>query len=106
RETDAVRSAAVLADKDQASAAKINTMADTFSKTGLAADLERVRTYASVRGIKETAMTSEETEASKLIPVRLKPDPPPAFGGGRGGRRTGRPRRRHQQAHGYGRQRG
>jgi hypothetical protein len=90
REGDAIRSAAVLADKDRDAAAKVELVAKVFADTGVAADLERVRAYAKVRGIAEKPPSADESEAAKLTPVRLKPDAPQGFGGGGGGGRGGR----------------
>jgi hypothetical protein len=88
RESDAIRSAAVLAE-DAAAAAKIEELARSFAETGQAADLQRLAVYAKAVGVDtSTAATPEETAASRLVPVRKRPAPS-GFGGGPGGGERG-----------------
>ncbi|MBI3207810.1 MAG: M28 family peptidase [Candidatus Solibacter usitatus] len=77
REAATILSAKILAE-DAAAGRKIEEMASTFSATGLAADLERLKQYAAMRGRAAdwqsmNNLTKEEQEAASLIPVRLKP---------------------------------
>lgn len=87
READTIRSAAILADKDPATKKKIEDYATEFYETGLKADLARIQAFAKARGIVPKQMTEDETRASKLVVVRVKPNAPPTMGGG-GGSRT------------------
>jgi aminopeptidase YwaD len=90
READAIRSAAILAENDTKSAARIEEMARTFAETGRAADLARLDAYAKTIGSVEVKLTSVEEQASKLIPRRKSGAPAPqGFGGGGGGGRGG-----------------
>lgn len=85
REAEAIRSSAVLAEGDAKSVARIEELAKTFVETGRAADLKRLETYARSAGSAEIKLTSDEEQASKLIP-RRKPGAPAQQGfGGRGG---------------------
>ncbi len=84
RESEAIRSAAVLAENPSA-ASHIGRLADTFVETGQTADLRRLTVYAQALGIDPSAaekLTAEEQAAARLVPVRQKPAP--AMGGGRG----------------------
>ncbi len=95
READAIRSAAVLAEGDAKSVARIEELAKTFADTGRAADLARLDTYAKSSQVStEIKLTADEQEASKLIP-RRKPGAPAqqgfGGGGGRGGQQTAVP---------------
>jgi aminopeptidase YwaD len=85
READAIRSSTILAEGDAKSVARIDELAKTFVDTGRAADLKRLETYAKATlGSAEIKLTSDEEQASKLIP-RKKPGAPAPQGFGRGG---------------------
>lgn len=84
READTIRSAAILADKDPAARKKIEDFANEFYESGMKADLARIESFAKARGIVAAPMTSDEARASKLIPVRVKPNAPLTMGGGGG----------------------
>ncbi|MBI4874070.1 MAG: M28 family peptidase [Acidobacteria bacterium] len=89
RESEAIRSAAVLAE-DAAAAAKIESLAAAFAETGQTADLRRLTVYAQALGADTSvALTADETAAARLVPVRRKPAPS-GFGGGRGGQEESR----------------
>ena len=92
REAEAIRSPMVLAEGDAKSVPRIEELAKTFVETGRAADLKRLETYAKSAGSTEIRLTSDDEEASKLIP-RKKPGAPAqqGFGGGRGGAPTAVP---------------
>jgi hypothetical protein len=82
REAEAIRSSRILAENDAKAVAKIDEMAKTFADTGRNADLARLDAYAKATlGAIDMKLTSDEEQASKLIP---KPKPS-AGGGGRGG---------------------
>ncbi len=83
REAATIRSASVLADKDPAAVKQIESFASAFQTANLASALATVEAYASARGITDTAMSAAEVQASKLIPLRKKPDAPGFGGGGR-----------------------
>ncbi len=85
REAEAIRSSAVLAEGDAKSVAKIDELAKTFVETGRVADLKRLEAYAKSVGSAEIKLTSDEEQASKLIP-RKKPGAPAQQGFGGGGR--------------------
>jgi aminopeptidase YwaD len=98
RETDAVRSAAVLAENPDA-AAKIESLAKTFADTGEKGDMERLNAYAKATSIpvSMTKLSPEEEKAAHLFPMRKSTTPPPAGGpggGGGGGQRAGGAKRR------------
>ncbi len=84
REAEAIRSAMVLAE--DTGKQKIDALARAFAESGTAADLARLKQYASFRGadVSEKALSADELKASKLVPVRLKAAPA-GFGGGGGG---------------------
>jgi hypothetical protein len=88
READAIRSPAVVAEGDAKAVARIEELAKTFVETGRAADLKRLETYAKSAGPTEIKLTSDEEQASKLIP-RRKPGAPVQQGFGGGGGRGG-----------------
>ena len=67
REGEAIRSAKALAEGDGKAAAGIDRMADAFVSAGRPADLARLDAYTGSTDVK---LTSEEDEASKLIPRR------------------------------------
>ena len=90
RESDAIRSSSVLAENDAKSVAKIDELAKTFVETGRAADLKRLEAYAKSVVSTEIKLTSDEEQASKLIP-RKKPNAPAQQGFGGGGGRGGAP---------------
>lgn len=84
REAEAIRSPSVLAEGDAKAVTKIDELAKTFVETGRAADLKRLETYAKSVGSADIKLTSDEEQASKLIP-RKKPGAPAQQGfGGRG----------------------
>jgi hypothetical protein len=89
RESDAIRSAAILAEGDKKAVDQIDTMAQTFAYTGIDADLKRLQAYAKVKGVStEIKLSPDELIASKMIPKRK----PRAGGqGGRGGGGRGGP---------------
>jgi len=92
RESDAIRSAAVLAENSEATTL-INQLAKTFVETGLKADTARLKEYATLIRHEAPAMYSlnpAEKEAAGLVPVR-KPAASEGFvgGGGGGGGRQG-----------------
>ena len=72
----------MLADKDPNSVKKIEAFAATFQAANLASAMATVDAYASARGINDTPMSASELRASRIIPIRKKPDAP-GFGGGR-----------------------
>jgi hypothetical protein len=84
RESDAIRSAAILAEGDKRAVEQIDTMAQTFAYSGIDADLKRLQAYAKVKGVStEIKLSADELTASKMIPKRR---PREAGQGGRGGR--------------------
>jgi aminopeptidase YwaD len=84
REAEAIRSSRILAEGDAKAVAKIDEMAKTFADTGRNADLARLDAYAKATlGAIDMKLTSDEEQASKLVP---KPKPGAARAGGGGGR--------------------
>ena len=88
REGAAIRSVEILAE-NPAATQKIEAMADTFVKTGEAADRERLNSYVKLMGREPELETlnkldADEQVASMLIPIRKKPAPT-GFGGAAGG---------------------
>jgi hypothetical protein len=86
REGDAIRSATILAENSEATS-QIQTLAKTFVETGEKIDTARLREYATL--IRHDApalysMTTADTEAAGLVPVRKKPAPEGFGGGGQG----------------------
>jgi aminopeptidase YwaD len=81
REGEAIRSAKILAENDEAAKTKIEAMAKNFVETGEAADVSRVKEYSRQIVGEEVQWKPgpSEEEAAKLVPVR-KPG-----AGGRGG---------------------
>ena len=84
REANTIRSATILADKDPAVRKKIDEFANDFYETGLKADMARIESFAKAIGIVAVPLTSDEGRASKLVPVRVKPNAPLTMGGGGG----------------------
>jgi aminopeptidase YwaD len=87
REAEEIRSAKILAESDAKSVARIEELATAFVETHRSADLALLNSYAkSTLGSSDVKLTSEEEQASKLVP-RLKPGVamPAARGGGGGG---------------------
>jgi aminopeptidase YwaD len=91
REAEAIRSAKVLAESDTKANAQIEELAVAFVSTHRAADMALLDSYAkSTLGSLDIKLTSDEQEASRLIP-RLKPGAvrEGRGGGGGGGGRGG-----------------
>lgn len=86
REGEAIRSVKTLAEKDAKASRDIEDMAALFASTGRTADLARVDAYAKSRGAAEITLSSEESEASGLIPLRTGPAPQQQNQGGPGQR--------------------
>jgi len=87
REAEEIRSAKILAESDAKAVARIEELATTFVGTHRSADLALLNSYAkSTLGSSDVKLTSEEEQASKLVP-RFKPGVamPAARGGGGGG---------------------
>ncbi len=87
REGAAIRSAEVLAEKDEHAKSQISAIAKNFADTGEPADLSRVKNYSRlVAGdLPEGKPSTTEEEASRLIPIRKRPPPQAGPGGGQGG---------------------
>lgn len=87
RESEAIRSAKVLAENDQRAKTEIEAIARNFVETGEPADLSRVKNYSKlVAGdLPEGKPSAATEEAARLIPKRLKPAPQFSGGGGAGG---------------------
>jgi aminopeptidase YwaD len=83
REGEAIRSAKVLAEKDEAAKSKIEAIAKNFVETGEAADSSRVKNYSrQVAGADvQWQPSATDEEAMRTIPV-----PKPGAAGGGGGR--------------------
>jgi aminopeptidase YwaD len=87
READAIRSAKVLAENDEAAKTAIDALAKSFVEAGRPADLARVRDYSRI--VAGSAVTwnpgAADQEAAKLTAVR-KPNAPPPTPPARDGR--------------------
>ena len=86
REAEAIRSAKVLAESDTKANAQIEELAVAFVNTHRAADMALLDSYAkSALGSIEIKLTSDEQEASRLIPLPKPGAAREGRGGGGGG---------------------